>query len=118
MKQISNPYLAALLISLTAQAAATERLMDPTRPASVSANLASEQASVIRLEAIFSSGDRLVAIVNGNVVRTGDRIAGIRIDAINSNSVRYTRAGRSETMQMQNRAMRVRHNVTTQEDDQ
>ena len=47
----------------------------------------------MRVEAILHSGDARRAIVNGKVVRAGDRVSGVQIDAILGDSVRYVRDG-------------------------
>lgn len=115
MKHLSSPYLAMLLLASTAQAAASERLADPTRPAHARAPAPVQQASDLRLEAVLKSGDRHVAIVNGRVVRAGDLIGDARIEEVSSGAVRYSRGGQSRMLRLQEHAMQVRRNVAKEE---
>lgn len=115
MKPISNLYLATVLLSLTAKAAFAERLADPTRPPNARAAASVERTETLRLEAIMSSPDGKVAIVNGKVVRAGDRIGAARIETIEQDGIRYTSEGRSHTMRLQPRSIPVRQNVVSSE---
>jgi MSHA biogenesis protein MshK len=117
MKPISNKYLATVLLSLTAKAAFAERLADPTRPATTRAATRVERTETLRLEAIMRSADGNVAIVNGKVVRVGDRIGSTRIEAIEQDGIRYMRDGQSRTMRLQPRSIPVRQNVVSSEDE-
>jgi len=116
MKVITNPYLAAVLLSMTAQAAGAERLIDPTRPATAKAAVTTASASAVKVEAIMNSGNNLLAIVNGKVVRAGDTVNGARIDEVMKDGVRYTRAGHASIAHVGRQAIDVRHNVTAGED--
>jgi MSHA biogenesis protein MshK len=111
MKPLPHPYLAALFLSITAKAAMAERLVDPTRPPDASTLPASQPTGTLRLEAILRAGDRNLAIVNGKVVRAGERVGDARIDEIFADGVRYTRDGRSYTAKLADKAMKVRRNV-------
>ena len=117
MRTISNPYLATLLISLSAHAAATDRLQDPTRPSNAK-EIVRQAPQGVRLEAILHSEDRLIAIVNGKIVRAGDRLGDTRIDEISADSIRYTRAGRSEIARLAPKHISVRSNVAQGEEQQ
>jgi MSHA biogenesis protein MshK len=117
MKTLTNPYLATLMLSLTAQAAVADRLVDPTRPANARPAAAAERIDAVRLEAIMRSDGAYVAIVSGKVVRAGDRVGNARIEEILPNGIRYSRDGRSFTAQLDNKAMHVRRNVVTTEED-
>jgi hypothetical protein len=118
MKTLTNPYLATLLLTMTAQAAIADRLTDPTRPANArSVTAAPQKASALRLEAIFQSDGTNVAIVNGKVVRAGDSVGTARIDAVSPRGIRYTRDGRSHTANLDDKAMQVRQNVVSNEDE-
>lgn len=117
MKTLTNPYLAALMLSLTAQAAVADRLVDPTRPANVRAAATAAPVDAFRLEAILNSNGALVAIVSGKVVRAGDRVGGARIDAVLANGVRYTKDGRSQTARLEPKVMQVRRNVVRNEEE-
>jgi hypothetical protein len=115
MKPMNNPYLAAALLSMTAQLAAADRLVDPTRPANAKATV-STTVSAVKVEAIMKSGHSMLAIVNGKVVRAGDVVDGARIDEVTNDGVRYTRAGQASTVRVGRQAIDVRHNVTAGED--
>jgi hypothetical protein len=116
MKTLTNPYLAALLLSLTAQAAVADRLVDPTRPSNVKA-AAPARVGGFRLEAILTSNGAPIAIVSGKVVRAGDDVEGARIDAVLADGVRYTKDGRSHTARLDPKVMHVRRNVVRNEDE-
>jgi MSHA biogenesis protein MshK len=115
MKPMSNYYLAAILLSAAARTASADRLADPTRPASAKADTTAEPTDSIRLEAILRSGERHLAIVNGKVVRAGERIGGALIDEVLADGVRYTRDGQSHTARLNHTAISVRQNVVQQE---
>ena len=118
MKTLTNPYLATLLLSMTAQAALGDRLVDPTRPANAKA-IATEAKNdkVVRLEAILRSAEGLLAIVNGKVVRSGDRVGVTYIDEVLVDGIRYTRDGRTQTARLDSKAMQVRRNVVANEEE-
>ena len=117
MKPLSNPYLATLLLSMTAKAAVANGLADPTRPADARPTTHGESLKAFRLEAILQSGERRIAIVNGQVVRAGDRIGAIRILEVNADGVRYLRAGESHVARLEGRTMQVRHNVVQSKEE-
>ena len=118
MKTLSNPYLATLLLTMTAQSALADRLVDPTRPANARPVTAAEKiAAPVRLEAILRSDGVDVAIVNGKVVRAGDVIGAARIDAVFPDGIRYTRDGQSHTARLDTKRMQVRRNVVSNEDE-
>lgn len=117
MKTLTNPYLAALLLSLTAQAAAADQLVDPTRPSNAKAATAPARQNAFRLEAILTSNGTPIAIVSGKVVRAGDSVGGARIDAVLADGVRYTKDGRSQTARLEPKVMQVRRNVVRNEEE-
>lgn len=110
MKTLTNRYLATLLLSMTARTAMADRLVDPTQPASPRPATSGEALGV-RLEAILQSGEHRIAIVNGKVVRAGDRIGPIQILDVSANSVSYSQAGQTHLARLQETSMQVRHNV-------
>ena len=117
MKTLTNPYLATMLLSLTAQAAVADRLVDPTRPVNAKSVASTERVETIRLEAILRSDGTHVAIVNGKVVRAGDRVGSARIEEVLPNGIRYSRDGRSFTTRLDNKALHVRRNVVATEEE-
>jgi hypothetical protein len=115
MKTLTHPYLATLLLSMTAKAAVADRLVDPTRPAS-RGSAVSTASEAIRVEAILRSGDRHLAIVNGKIVRAGDQVGAVQILEVFGDGVRYSHAGQSHVVRLDLRTMQVRRNVAHQED--
>src|SRR5688572_1605661 len=87
--------LCALFLSVTAWG---DTLTDPTRPplsaseSRVAASAPAIAATPFKLEGIVRQGTRLVAFVDGHVVREGSWIGDARIDAVAIDEVRYTRA--------------------------
>ena len=116
MKTLHHPYLATLLLSMTAQAATADRLLDPTRPATAPAATANAASGRVKVEAIMNSGAQPLAIVNGKLVRAGDSIGGAQIEAILTDGVRYKQDGRSQVARVGKQALLVRRNVTAQAD--
>jgi len=104
MKSLPDTCLAVLLLALGAQAAANG-LADPTRPPRGPAVSTRPQ---VRVEAVLRSADRQVAIVNGKVVRAGDRVAGVLIDEILADGVRYVRDGQIHTARLRPASIEVR----------
>ena len=116
MKTLHHPYLATLLLSMTAQAASADRLVDPTRPATAPVTTVAASTSRVKVEAIMNSGAHPLAIVNGKLVRAGDFVNGAQIEEILSDRVRYKQDGRSQVAHVGKQMMLVRRNVTAQED--
>jgi hypothetical protein len=108
MKPLSNPYLATVLLTLSAKAAASDRLADPTRPPQARSVNSGPVQDAVRVEAVLRSADRDLAIVNGRVVRAGDRIGAVQVEAILADGVRYTRDGQSHVARLQQAAVQVR----------
>lgn len=111
MQALNNRYLATLLLSMTARAATADRLVDPTQPAHLRPASTSESLQGVRVEAILQSGERRLAIVNGKVVRAGDRIGSIQILDVSADGVRYSRAGETNIARLVAKPMQVRRNV-------
>ncbi|HKQ84746.1 MAG TPA: hypothetical protein VJS42_21290 [Steroidobacteraceae bacterium] len=95
MKRHVSIVLAGSAIGLIALALRADTLPDPTRPAALYAAppSASTVEPTIRVEAIMRSGARYLAIVNGQLVRPGDRVNGALIRDIDADGLRYELAG-------------------------
>jgi hypothetical protein len=93
----------AALIS-TAQA---DPLLDPMRPPSVQAKARTETGA-LKVTAILRSGERRVAIIDGNAMGEGDTVGNVTIDSIGVDEVHYTRAGRHESARLADNAVQVR----------
>ncbi len=109
MKRIQTLAMSVTLL-LTATVTPAEGLRDPTRPAKLGPGpvLLAPGVEGVRLEAVLDSGDSRRAIVNGKVVREGDRVAGVQIVAIRETSIHYVRAGRNHVALLPTRKISVR----------
>jgi hypothetical protein len=107
MKALHHPYLAALLLTMSAKAAA-DRLVDPTRPPQAPSAGSEPQYEGVRVEAVLRSAERDLAIVNGKIVRAGDRVNGVQIEAILADGVRYVRDGQVRIARLQPASIPVR----------
>jgi hypothetical protein len=101
------------LLSMTSHAA--DRLVDPTRPATVKA-VSAVATNGVKVDAVMNSNGRPLAIVNGKVVRAGDSIGAVQIEEILSDGVRFKRDGRSQIARVGKQMIQVRHNVTAHGD--
>ena len=107
MKALHHPYLAALLLTMSAKAAA-DRLVDPTRPPQAPSPGSEPQYEGVRVEAVLRSAERDLAIVNGKIVRAGDHVGGVQIEAILVDGIRYVRDGQVHVARLQPASMPVR----------
>ena len=71
---------------------------DPMRPPGTVAARARGPAA-LKLEGIISGSVR-VAIVNGQLVRAGDEVAGARILEVLQDGVRYSRGGQTQSLSL------------------
>lgn len=103
-----------LILALALGVAHAQEMRDPTRPASLGPGpvLRADGVQAVRLEAVLDSGDNKRAIVNGKVVREGDRVAGVRIVSISGNSVHYVRAGQGHIARLPIQKIPVRTGAT------
>lgn len=108
MKSISNLYLATLLLSMSAQAAAADRLADPTRPPEARSVKSGPTRDTVRVEAVLRSAGRDLAIVNGKVVHAGDRIGTAQVAAILPDGISYVRDGQTHVARLQQSTLQVR----------
>jgi MSHA biogenesis protein MshK len=88
---VAAAVLAAGALGCAVEAAAARDPMRPPRP--VAAPAAARPVPEPVLTAIIGSDARRVAIVNGRVVRAGDRVDGADILAVLEDGIRYGRAG-------------------------
>lgn len=86
---------AALLTALVFTPANAE-LDDPTRPSYAVAETATTTAgATLRVSAVFISGDRRIAVINGQRFREGESVAGAVVSAITRNEVSFVRGDRA-----------------------
>ena len=108
-RRTALPLTALLAFGGAVQAQTHDRtLQDPTRPATARAATQIAAPGALQIEAIMGDGAQRIAIVNGKVVRAGDRIGAALIEEIRSDSIRYTRDGRSSVASIVKAAMQVR----------
>ncbi|MEO8065094.1 MAG: hypothetical protein ABI821_20370 [Pseudomonadota bacterium] len=87
--------LAPLLSALPASA---QTFRDPMRPpGSTAVRAGPARSPAFKLEGVIAGAVR-VAIVNGRLVQAGDEIAGAHIIEVLVDGVRYSRAGRIQTL--------------------
>ena len=86
---------------------AAQLLSDPTRPSATAAPL--ERQSGMHVEAIIVRSNSRLAIVDGHVVRAGDRIGDALIEAVTPEGVRYSRGGHSAFARLTVLSVTVRH---------
>jgi hypothetical protein len=95
---------------LAASMASAEPPHDPTRPATLVSNAKASHVNgaPLRLEAVLRSGGWRLAIVNGRIVREGERVSNAVITEISVDSIRYTYAGRDHAATLATRKLVVR----------
>jgi len=94
--------LACLGVALVGATRAANVLVDPTRPVSATDSATAVADSTgVRVQAIMSRAGSRVAIVDGKLVRAGDRIANILIEEVTPEGVRYSQGGQSVFVRLQ-----------------
>jgi len=103
----STDYFAQLCLCLLSMstAMAAEPLFDPTAPYGEHSapRLSTARAAApppLQLEAILHGSERRLAIVNGQLVHEGDRIANNLIETITLTTVRYSTKGEPHTLSL------------------
>jgi len=110
------PVATAMGSILIAHPASAEALRDPMKPMNAKAAAVAVSAQTLRVEAILSSHERMLAIVNGKVVRAGDRVGDARIDEVFDDGVRFTRDGRSQVARLDSHLVQVRQPLAPSKD--
>jgi len=99
------------------EARADGALVDPTRPATASDEVREPQSGIVHVQAIVSRAHTQVAIVDGRLVRAGDRIAGLLIEEVTPEGVRFLQNGRRGFARVQSpKPLPVRHAPRPQRD--
>ena len=114
-----KPLMLAALLSaavLVATKATAADLRDPMRPPSAPAAVIVRPGatSSFQLQAVIGTGTSRVAIVDGKLVRVGDKLAGAVIDEISATHIRYTRGGKQLVASLPDTKLDVRVNKTLQ----
>jgi hypothetical protein len=101
--------LASLVLLLsTAAVAHSGELRDPTRPATLGRPTVTSLESGVRLEAVLGTGAARRAIVNGRIVRAGERLGSVQITSISDDSIQYVQSGRTQVAKLPTRKVTVR----------
>ncbi len=83
-----------------------EPMRDPTRPTRVQAPAPTQRVRALIVSAVFISGDRQLAIVNGQRVREGDAINGATVSKIEADKVSFLRNNKILVVPLLNHATR------------
>lgn len=87
-------FLLTLALMASQGFGAPEGLVDPTRPStSAGHSAAASHACGVCVEAIITRQEGSFAVVNGRVVRAGDRLSDISIEEVTPEGVKYLQAG-------------------------
>jgi hypothetical protein len=100
--------LACLFLLLTGAVAHSGELRDPTRPATLGRPTVTSLESGVRLEAVLGTGEARRAIVNGRIVRAGDRVGSVQITEITNDSIQYVQSGRTHVAKLPTQKVAVR----------
>lgn len=87
----------AALLVCSVQPALAEGLRDPMQPPIARTAKPHAAPQALRLEAILVDGERRIAVVDGKVVRAGERVGAAVITAIGADRIEYSRDGRTHT---------------------
>jgi hypothetical protein len=94
MKVAARVSLVSTLILVVSQGfAAPQGLVDPTRPTTTAGHTIASHACGVCVEAIVTRQEGSFAVVNGRVVRAGDRFSDISIEEVTPEGVKYLQAG-------------------------
>ncbi|HEY6924016.1 MAG TPA: hypothetical protein VI653_11135 [Steroidobacteraceae bacterium] len=86
-------FLLTLALMVSPGFGAPEGLVDPTRPTTATGHSVASHACGVCVEAIITRRDGSFAVVNGRVVRAGDRFSDISIEEVTPDGVKYLQAG-------------------------
>jgi|KBSMisStaDraftv2_1062788.scaffolds.fasta_scaffold197636_2 hypothetical protein len=93
--KVAAPVSVVLTLALIASRAfsAPEGLTDPTRPTATAGRSNVSHGCGVCVAAIVTRQEGSFAVVNGRVVRAGDRFADISIEEVTPDGVKYLQAG-------------------------
>jgi MSHA biogenesis protein MshK len=98
--------MAAWLLPLQL-AAAPASIPDPTQPAGIPAAAdADVEEREVELTSILVSGDRRIAVINGQLVREGERVDGIAVRRIEPHAVQLDGADGAFTLRLSGAAVK------------
>src|SRR5690242_8799354 len=88
---------------------AGDELVDPTRPVSIlPATAAVRHPGEVKVQAILERDGHRVAIVEGQVVRAGDRLPWGQVEEVTTSGIRYVSAGRTRLAVLEVPKLQVR----------
>lgn len=87
MPRVITCSMATVLICLSGVTIAAAEWSDPTRPDNLRIAEARAGTPVFRVSAIFTSNDKQVAVLNGRLVREGDRLGRATVTRIDEDRV-------------------------------
>ena len=93
----------------------SDGLVDPTRPSRAGAGATAEQG--VHVQAILDRSGVRVAIVDGKLVRAGDRVANILIEEVMSDGIRYSESGRTTIARLPAIKLAIRRPLPTDHKD-
>ncbi len=118
-----HPLLLATLLLVAASAAAISRaaapapvLEDPTRPSDARGARAVPGWPQLRLQGILCHGTSRIAIIDGRLVHSGDRLGDALIGAIDPDAVHYLRGGHELISYLTKSSLQVRRLIAQQKD--
>lgn len=103
MRDLKRTLVLVLSMIAVCAHASDAGLRDPMKPFSKAAEIKRGQTMMV-VNAIFVSDRRRLAIVNGQRVRVGESINGMRITDIQSDHVTLSRSGNSYTLHLGERS--------------
>ena len=87
MPRVITSSIATVLMCVTGATVAEAEWNDPTRPDNLQVAAARAGAPVFRVSAIFTSNAKQVAVLNGRLVREGDRLGRATVTRIDEDRV-------------------------------
>lgn len=106
MRNVISMALVAAGMLLAPAAEAAEPMRDPTRPTRVQETAPVQRDRALTVSAVFVSGDRRLAIVNGQRVREGDAINDVIVSKIEADRVSFLRNNKILVVPLLNHATR------------
>lgn len=96
MKSTKSAWALIASLSATQAFAAPQGLIDPTRPADNTRHSETASHPPLSVQAVITRQGTSIAVVNGHIVRAGDRLANVAIAAVTPTGVLYLQAGHRE----------------------
>jgi hypothetical protein len=90
---VNVSFLLTLALTASQGFGAPDGLVDPTRPTATAGHSGPSHACGVCVEAIVTRQEGSFAVVNGRVVRAGDRLSDISIEEVTPDGVKYLQAG-------------------------